>query len=114
MRGRGRRKRQRRRRRINNHDSKFSPSHPLAIPKGRRKMEEVEEEENEEKGSKKMKLCTNACQVADLWMNCGELAEQWSEWLCSSGSSRGSRDREARERLRNCRATCTCQGQIRN
>ena len=28
------------------------------------------------------KLCTNVCPVADLWMNCAELYDQWSGWLC--------------------------------
>ena len=28
------------------------------------------------------KLCTNVCPVADLWMNCDELHDKWSGWLC--------------------------------
>ena len=29
------------------------------------------------------RLCTNSCPVADLWSNCAELHDKWSNgWLC--------------------------------
>ena len=76
------------------------------------------------------KLCTNVCPVADLWMNCAELYEKWGGWLCKVTKSKRTPlnlvsndcmisflqdapggDAEARK---NCKATCTCQGKIRN
>ena len=35
-------------------------------------------------GSRGSRLCTNSCPVADLWSNCAELHDKWSNgWLCT-------------------------------
>ncbi len=74
-----------------------SQAHPLAFPKH-------SSSSSSTSLAKSPPLCTNSCPVADLWMNCGELASQWKNWLCE----------ENQERYKNCRATCTCQGKIKN
>ena len=58
---------------------------------------------------KRHALCLNSCPVADLWMNCRDLADQWWDWLCDEKDTP-----EGRDRFKNCRATCTCQGKIKN
>ena len=58
---------------------------------GRRRGSEISRRMKSEKRKNKIgvkaakgrgKLCTNVCPVADLWMNCAELHDQWSGWLC--------------------------------
>ena len=52
------------------------------------------------------KVCTNGCHVADFWTNCKELVDEWTEdWMCKNKS---------KTEFKNCRATCTCQGKIKN
>jgi len=50
-------------------------------------------------------------QVADLWVNCRELAAEWRDWLCREGDDA---DAEAEERRKSCAATCSCDGKIAN
>lgn len=54
-------------------------------------------------------LCTNACQYADLWVNCQELVEHDHDWICKMDGSLDSL-----KRFTNCKATCTCKDKIRN
>ncbi|XP_053665357.1 cysteine-rich venom protein-like [Anopheles marshallii] len=56
--------------------------------------------------SRKIRLCTNSCNTADLWANCRDLYRTWPGWLCNTATSEGL------ERQRNCAATCTCHGKI--
>jgi len=55
----------------------------------------------------KNKLCTNSCPFADHWVNCGELKQQWPQWVCQDPSKEGKR------RKKHCRATCHCKNKIR-
>lgn len=55
------------------------------------------------------KVCTNSCPVADLWINCKDLVEKWPEWMCNAKNST-----EGRQRFKNCKAACTCEGRIKN
>ncbi|GAB0089408.1 cysteine-rich venom protein-like [Sergentomyia squamirostris] len=55
--------------------------------------------------SKRIRLCKNSCDAADLWANCEEL-NKWQGWLCNTAT------REGVERRRNCLATCTCRNKI--
>ena len=57
------------------------------------------------------KVCTNACPVADLWTNCAELIDQWTDdWMCQNNKN----DTESQKRFKSCQAACTCQGKIKN
>ena len=66
----------------------------------------LQPKERKAKKIRTKKVCTNACPVADLWTNCGELVNEWSEkWMCHN---------KTKTEFRNCRATCMCQGKIKN
>ncbi|CAO1364329.1 unnamed protein product [Diamesa hyperborea] len=57
--------------------------------------------------SKKIRLCVNSCNAADLWANCQELYQTWPDWLCGTDNTK-----EGIERQHKCLATCTCHGRI--
>ncbi|XP_050307395.1 cysteine-rich secretory protein 3-like [Anthonomus grandis grandis] len=52
------------------------------------------------------KLCSNACDVADVWANCKELYKIHPMWLCRTHTPKG------RQRAQHCKATCTCRNKI--
>ncbi|CAG9798066.1 unnamed protein product [Chironomus riparius] len=52
--------------------------------------------------SKKIRLCLNPCNSADMWANCRSLYKMWSGWLCRTNTTEGLNRRQ------NCLATCNC------
>ncbi|CAG9771976.1 unnamed protein product [Ceutorhynchus assimilis] len=52
------------------------------------------------------KLCSNSCDVADMWANCKELHRIHPTWLCRTQTPKG------RQRARYCKATCNCRNKI--
>ena len=82
-------------------NKEINAAHPLAVPKWQKS-----NNKNQRNG---YKMCTNSCPVADLWINCEDIAKVWREWLCDEKDTE-----EGKERFKNCRATCICQGKIKN
>ncbi|KAH7982464.1 hypothetical protein HPB52_005101 [Rhipicephalus sanguineus] len=50
------------------------------------------------------KLCTNACEHADFWVNCHEISKHWHKWLCGDPT---------KEQYKACKATCSCKERIK-